>query len=56
MLTNEEFEQLHTEPEENTKAVPIEEMPPENAETESTAFGTELFALLDAILGVDADG
>lgn len=53
-LTNEEFAILHTEPEETAQPPPPQEA--QTATLEENTSGTDLLALLDAILGVNTDG
>jgi hypothetical protein len=57
MMTNEEMGKLHIEPD-GTDAPKLPEADPLAAEAleESLPFGAELLAVLDAMLGVSADG
>ena len=54
-LTNNEFDILHTEPEEIAKPPPPEETEVVDPTTEEPAAGTDLMAIIDAILGVNTD-
>ena len=54
-LTNDEFDILHTEPEEIAKPPPPEEPEVVEPTTEEPAAGTDLIAIIDAILGVNTD-
>ncbi|GHU48750.1 hypothetical protein FACS1894127_0070 [Clostridia bacterium] len=57
MMTNEEMERLHTEPDgtDAPESTAVVTAIPEAAE-ESAFLGAELLAVLDVILGVNADG
>jgi hypothetical protein len=52
-LTNEEFETLHTEPEETAQPPPSQEF--QTATPEENTADTDLQVLIDTILGVNTD-